>query len=415
MCVLVACPSQETRWNKTHKRSGQAVDTKCHQCAQTLSKGYPGLAWNSAVSLAASKPNWAREFKEARERLHGEGGPCLSSLENVGCHNVSGYKVMKLYNFVTEAEFFKTYSCKPQDLNVNVEKIIDEHGKEIVGVILADPTPRKIEVYSYTDLDLTESMLKDVNQIREHQGRELRDLIAADISKLRPKCMRPACLGQQPAPTHEKLAELAKQREEEKKVQEEQRRLEAEAGPKEPEVVAPAEADVSSSSEFEELDEGAMVLPSQRAKREKAKAKAQAKKHKGASKSVGKAGPALPRVSVCLPKPSSIATPMLAPSQTASAPGLAGGGGGADGLSVRSGVSSASRRATATSDCDVNSRIAELSVTKLLEGDAMGDKFYNMKRKIDEIEAKDPGSADLVLLRAHQAVAFVARDRCTVA
>ena len=40
-----------------------------------------------------------------------------------------------------------------------------------------------------------------------------------------------------------------------------------------------------------------------------------------------------------------------------------------------------------------------------------GDKFYACKRKADELQHKDPGSSELVLLKAHMQLANVAKDR----
>ena len=98
------------------------------------------MQWTSAVSLAASNSQWRQDFEDARQRVNGEApSRPLSSSESVACHHISGYKVVKLYNFVTEAEFAKTYAVKPSDLNLQVDSIIDEHGREMKGVLMFRP------------------------------------------------------------------------------------------------------------------------------------------------------------------------------------------------------------------------------------------------------------------------------------
>ena len=272
------------------------------------------------------------------------------------------------------------------------------------------------------DLDLTESMLKDVNQIREQQARDLRDLLATDLAKMRPKPMRPAALGHQAALSHEKVEELAKKRLSEKQAEEEQRQLAAAVAPKETQTFEKpaAEEAESSSSEFEEADNsGPLLLPSQRAQaakkrgRKNDKCKAQGKSGKGKKKGGAVKDPSIPLPAHAVPQPSISAASTLAAQPrkaTVSSFSQVGSVGGADSKSTYSGGSRRVGSQGGTSISDVHQRILELSVFKVLGGEQLGDRFYAVKRKIEEIEVKDPGSADLVLLRAHQAVAFVARD-----
>ena len=369
------------------------------------------------MARAAADPAWLQTFTQARKCLHGEAPKSFASLESVGCQHITGYKLTRQYDFLSDQEFQSKYKMRPQDLHMAADTIIDEHGRKTSGIIMANDSTRKLEVYSFVNLALTESMLKEENQIREHQGRDLRDLVATDLAKMRPKALRPMNLGGLQAPDHDKVMEMVKKHAAEKEAlaaEAEMRRKAAEAGEPllDPKVELPHQEKQSeeSSSEFEEDTTGEILLPSMRAKAAKAKAKSKSSgKNKSKDSKAGggrgsRGGSSLPSV---LQDGRPLASAMPPPPQSI----VSVGSKDLDVQSVRSGCTSTSRRAAGGVN-DVETRIKDLQLSKVLARDPLGDRFYSVKRKIEELEAKEPGDAELVLLRAHQALAFVAKDYC---
>ena len=229
---------------------------------------------------------------------------------------------------------------------------------------------------------------------------------------MRPRALRPANLGFQAPTSHERVKELAGRHIAEKEAaEEEERRRRDAAAAAQPaaEPLKPAEeAGEESSSEYEEASNGEMLLPSARAKAEKEKQKRKKGKAKAKAKSLhghkfGRGSASAP--SLVAAGSADAAGSMLPPPQPCSLRS----GKEMEAQSVQSGGSKKTKRSSGQSD--VASRIQDLQVSKVLGGEALGDRFYAVKRKIDELECKEPGNAELVLLRAHQALAFVAQDR----
>ena len=374
------------------------------------------MTWAALVNKSEACEDFHKSFLRAASRVS---DLTKASDQNMMCEAVEntvtlGYQTSREYYFWTEREFEEKFAVPPGEVGASVEVITDEHGKKTSGVLMAaTQTPRKVTLYSNNFLQHDECVLRPDEQVRENQGRDIMQWLHDDIQKARPKALRSGQFGFCAAPTLEELENLVKKRQEEKVLEEEERRLEAQRATATAEDAVQEEPQPPSSEsedEFEDAAECRLTLPSQRARVAKAKAKNRAKakarsKEKALQKSRGK--------SLSQAAPARSLQTLLAASSANSA---AASEAGASMLppSIRVKTEDASNRSSSGSDVtsfsEVESKIHDVNLNRMLAGDLLGDKVYNCRRKADELQAKDPGSSDLVLLRAHLHLAGLAKD-----
>ena len=318
-----------------------------------------------------------------------------------------GYICEREYTLWTASDLSAHFGCRAENLahlGLTFSTFVDETGSPLEAIAVADPNAkRKLKVYSCIGLKLNEWLHKGESQLRPQQGSELRRVYRQDMRNCNET---PKILFSKAVVTMEEITTTVNQRKEELEAQRvEQERMAqlaaAAMATKEPivkeestkAVEAPSRMLSGSSSSDDEGMGQPVLLPSQRAKL----AKERKKQQKGSGKSAGK--PQKPPLPAKLAKGGKSVLEKAKPSCARPSVSMAAAG---DGASVASGSSSRLGRPKDKA----GSKMQACDLTRILAGDAMADKSYNLKRTIESLEEQ----AELNALKHHLELANLAKE-----
>ena len=355
----------------------------------------------------------------------GVGSTNATGSEHVCAGTSTGYFVFKDYIWMSTSDFEREHSVKASEMGLCVETITNEKGVEETGVIFQDPsTPRKIRLFSRSDLRMDDIVHDAVGQLRPNQGRDAYSWYFKDAAKNRPKPLRPSSTA---PPDLQTVRDDVKRRREEIEAELQKLAQMRDAQPSSQPAAQPVkteeeEAPEDAAEEEEEEDEeepGKVLLPSERVQREKASKKQPKKrdhkeaqrKWKGKAKTKAKATASVEKK---LKAPSGFlglghdpASEVKAEHSGSCASSEGGGKESAIGIATVFGTSTEHAE---QETCSVKRHFKALNLTKILRGHLLRDKLYHATRHVETLKREGDTSATL-LLQGHIDMVKLAMDR----
>ena len=385
----------------------------------------------------AASPEFANTVQEAIRVYHKERLPAFSP-ESFSKEILTGWVIEKNYVWLSREEFETEFRQKPEDLGLLVEHLAIGTSRPVPGVLIRDETEKGVKVKGYWACqgNFTTELFSPSAQYRAGQGREVSEWDQAQQVRGIPKALlEPKC--HKKGPTLQEIPALVTKFLEEKRLNEERQKAEAEllANPVETsekprleENGAEAADNQDGSDEYggEDDDEDLVVehVPDNvmNGKGLAGKGGKKGSKGKGKGKKRGKKGGSKSKIGS--PK-------KAAPASLAS---LRGGGGRAapsvasqnDAVSVAGSVASKKSRhagldlvsdASKASPAEKAAARAReylntIDVKEMLEGKAFGRDLFSAQQSLEAMEKKFGASAETITLRAHLELATLAKERC---
>ena len=176
----------------------------------TVDMSFSHLGWDQVVAKSHASADFKRSFQQAVKICKGEKPKTFA--EETVTRLVTGFTVERQYILVSDAEFLKSYGCKPQAVDgIMVERFINEAGVPANFVIMNDdgknPGAKKLRVHSSCDVGAHETVMAPASQLRQGQAFDVKDFYEQDWRKVGvPKTL----YGGTVAPDNDALSELVK-------------------------------------------------------------------------------------------------------------------------------------------------------------------------------------------------------------
>ena len=136
-------------------------------------------------------PGFRKELTAAVKVYEGAKGKSWTP-QAVCAQTHQGYKVVRELLFMSSAEMQKLLGVGPQEIGLSPDTIVDEAGKSVDGLLLANPSQpfRRVEVFGMYATELSERVAAEDRQLRPDQGKETFEYFCEEAGKARPKAMR---------------------------------------------------------------------------------------------------------------------------------------------------------------------------------------------------------------------------------
>ena len=414
------------------------MGNKCELCLTTTKQAWPNISWEGVLLKMRTDDQFAKEVSQAIKVKSGHATQAFPK-EDVKVANNIMYMVEKEYNLISEQEFETRFGMKIADAGLVAEEYVDEYGNSMKGIVMDDGSAqRKIKIVSVQNLCLEEWLHAHDKQLRPSQGKDVKNWFLQDMRSCKgtPKVLKPK--EKAPVMTFDRCSQLVKEKKEQKaaELREQATLLElqkaaGEAPP--PPAVTQSLLPNTGGVEVEEFEgvavqEDVFMLPSQKEQMAKTrkcgklgqvannkasgvlgrklKEKDRTKITKGQKR---KAADSLPSSSVgvaVLAGRTEMAPPALPHSHSGESDGRSD-----DGRSVAGSVATAATAQT-ENEKTFNKHVEELNISRILAGEALGDRAYNCRRSIAKMK-REGVCSEVVALQAHHDIAVIAQDSCS--
>eukprot|EP00971_Amphidinium_carterae_P352959 6492781-Amphidinium_carterae.5 len=272
------------KWAK-RSRNGAAKGNQCLECVQ-VSRGFPGVAWETLVAKNGTDTSFAAQVSIARRNVQAASKvPAAASFRS---SEVMEMTMFKDFLFMAVADFCKHYNINAKDVpGVEVVSIRNECGFIEQGVLFSeDSSPwRKVRLSWSAGTVLDSTLLPSDAIIRPNQPSEFQEWWNNDAVGTRPTGLR----SKSRPPTLAALQELVEQEKKKKEEEKEKSKQDAEAQPDVKKEDAQLEQHRDSETEEEEdLVANLPALPSQKQAAESQTQKGGRKGKKGGGRGRGR-------------------------------------------------------------------------------------------------------------------------------